>query len=71
MHDIVREAELAVMDGYLMEGIKTPHSETEKEFLSDIKKLPKSKPRRSRLFSTQANTSDQFQKTLKSVFFVM
>ena len=41
MHDIVREAELAVMDGYLTEGIKTPHNETEKEFLSDIKKLPK------------------------------
>ena len=41
MHDIVREAELAVMDGYLAEGIKIPHNEIEEEFLSYKKKLPK------------------------------
>lgn len=41
MHDIVREAELAVMEGYLMEGIKPSARKAANEILNDFKKLPK------------------------------
>ncbi|WP_405343544.1 hypothetical protein [Fibrobacter sp.] len=41
MHDIVREAELAVMEGYLMEGIKPSVRKAANEILNDFKKFPK------------------------------